>query len=116
MRLRFRQLQVFQNNLRQLTRAENLFRIENLDSHELLTFANIQCNLFIKAKSPALLLAFNQAIDAATAEEIAKLFTEVIIAPEASPDAVRILSAKKNLRLLIAAGLPDPNAQGWLKN
>src|SRR5207237_1869624 len=47
-------------------------------------------------------LAFNQTIDAATADEIAKLFTEVIIAPEASADALQILSAKKNLRLLIA--------------
>src|SRR5207248_3130491 len=59
-------------------------------------------------------LAFNTAIDAATAGEIAKLFTEVIIAPDASVDAQQILSAKKNLRLLIAGGLPDPLASGWL--
>ena len=59
-------------------------------------------------------LAFNQAIDAATADEIAKLFTEVIIAPEVSADAMQILSAKKNLRLLIAGGLPEANARGWL--
>ena len=55
-------------------------------------------------------LAFNQKLDGATAEEISKIFTEVIIAPDADDDAKRILSAKKNLRLLVASGLPDPLA------
>ncbi len=59
-------------------------------------------------------LAFNRSLDAATAELVANLFTEVIIAPEADPDAIRILSAKKNLRLLIAGGLPDPHSKSWL--
>ena len=59
-------------------------------------------------------VAFNQKIDAETAQEIAKLFTEVIIAPDADAEAVRILSAKKNLRLLTAGGLPDARAPGWL--
>jgi len=59
-------------------------------------------------------LAFNAALDGTVAEEIAKLFTEVIIAPEADSDARRILSAKKNLRLLIAGGLPDAKEGGWL--
>jgi phosphoribosylaminoimidazolecarboxamide formyltransferase/IMP cyclohydrolase len=59
------------------------------------------------------ILAFNRKLDGATAEEISKLFTEVIIAPDADADAKRILSAKKNLRLLLAGGLPDPRAQGW---
>ena len=58
-------------------------------------------------------LAFNAALDGKTAEEISKLFTEVIIAPDANDDARRILGAKKNLRLLIAGGLPDPRAPGW---
>ena len=49
-------------------------------------------------------LAFNATLDGETAEEIAKLFTEVIIAPDADQDARRILAAKKNLRLLIAGG------------
>ena len=57
-------------------------------------------------------LAFNKTLDGATAEEIAKLFTEVIIAPDADADARKILSAKKNLRLLTAGGLPDPDAAG----
>ena len=55
-------------------------------------------------------LAFNQKLDGETAEEISKIFTEVIIAPDADDDARRILSSKKNLRLLIAGGLPDPLA------
>ena len=59
------------------------------------------------------ILAFNQTLDGATAEEISKLFTEVIIAPDADDDARRILAAKKNLRLLIAGGLPDPASAGW---
>ncbi len=58
------------------------------------------------------ILAFNRPLDGETAEDIAKLFTEVIIAPDADADARRILSAKKNLRLLIAGGLPDPRAAG----
>jgi phosphoribosylaminoimidazolecarboxamide formyltransferase/IMP cyclohydrolase len=58
------------------------------------------------------ILAFNRTLDGTTAEEISKLFTEVIIAPDADADAKRILSAKKNLRLLIAGGLPDPNTAG----
>ena len=59
-------------------------------------------------------LAFNAPLDGPTAEEISKLFTEVIIAPRADDDARRILGAKKNLRLLIAGGLPDPHASGWV--
>jgi len=57
-------------------------------------------------------LAFNRRLDGPTAEEIAKLFTEVIIAPDADDDARRILSARRNLRLLIAGGLPDPTSEG----
>ncbi len=58
-------------------------------------------------------LAFNRTLDGETAEEIARLFTEVIIAPDADEEARRILSAKKNLRLLIAGGLPDARSTGW---
>ncbi len=57
-------------------------------------------------------LAFNRTLDGATAEEIAKLFTEVIIAPDADADARRILSSRRNLRLLVAGGLPNPAAEG----
>jgi phosphoribosylaminoimidazolecarboxamide formyltransferase / IMP cyclohydrolase len=57
-------------------------------------------------------LAFNRTLDGATAEEIAKIFTEVIIAPDADDDARKILAARKNVRLLVAGGLPDPHAAG----
>ena len=45
-------------------------------------------------------LAFNRAIDAATAEEVAKLFVECIVAPGFDPAALEKFAAKKNLRLL----------------
>ena len=58
------------------------------------------------------IVACNTKLDGATATELAKIFTEVIIAPDADEDARKILSAKKNLRLLIAHGLPDPGTPG----
>jgi phosphoribosylaminoimidazolecarboxamide formyltransferase/IMP cyclohydrolase len=59
-------------------------------------------------------LAFNKTLDGPCAAEISKLFTEVIIAPDADAEARRILSAKKNVRLLIAGGLPDPFEAGTM--
>jgi len=56
------------------------------------------------------IVALNQPLDAATAEAICEIFTEVVIAPGASPEAVAIFAAKKNLRLLTTAALPDPRA------
>ncbi len=58
------------------------------------------------------IIACNRILDGATATELAKIFTEVIIAPDADEDARKILSAKKNLRLLVAHGLPDPTTPG----
>ncbi len=54
------------------------------------------------------IIALNQTLDAATAQEITKIFTEVVIAPDADADAVEIFAAKKNLRLLTTGGLADP--------
>ncbi|MDX2263370.1 MAG: bifunctional phosphoribosylaminoimidazolecarboxamide formyltransferase/IMP cyclohydrolase [Hyphomicrobiales bacterium] len=51
-------------------------------------------------------IALNRRLDAPTAAEIVKLFTEVVIAPDADEDAVAIMAGKKNLRLLLAGGLP----------
>ncbi|AOZ55500.1 phosphoribosylaminoimidazolecarboxamide formyltransferase/IMP cyclohydrolase [Ketogulonicigenium vulgare] len=56
------------------------------------------------------IVALNQPLDAATAEEIVKIFTEVVIAPGASDEARAIFAAKKNLRLLVTDGLPNPQA------
>lgn len=56
------------------------------------------------------IVALNRKLDAATAQEIVKIFTEVVIAPDADDEAKAIFAAKKNLRLLTTAGLPDPAA------
>ncbi|MDE1160224.1 MAG: bifunctional phosphoribosylaminoimidazolecarboxamide formyltransferase/IMP cyclohydrolase [Neorhizobium sp.] len=58
------------------------------------------------------IIALNQLLDAETAEEIVKLFTEVIIAPEVTDEAKAVIAAKKNLRLLVTGGLPDPRSRG----
>jgi phosphoribosylaminoimidazolecarboxamide formyltransferase / IMP cyclohydrolase len=60
------------------------------------------------------IIAFNRPIDVQAAEEIVKIFTEVIIAPGASEAAQKIIAEKKNLRLLVTKGLPDPKAPGLL--
>ena len=56
------------------------------------------------------IVATNRPLDEAVATEIAKIFTEVIIAPGASDAAIAILGAKKNLRLLLTDALPDARA------
>jgi phosphoribosylaminoimidazolecarboxamide formyltransferase / IMP cyclohydrolase len=53
------------------------------------------------------IIAVNRTLDGATATEISKLFTEVIIAPDASEEALSIISAKKNLRLLLLPKLHE---------
>lgn len=58
------------------------------------------------------IVAFNQSLDAATAEEVAKLFAEVVIAPAMSDDALAVLTEKKNLRVLITGDMPDPSVPG----
>lgn len=54
------------------------------------------------------IIAVNRTLDAATAEAIAKLFVEVVIAPEIAPDAAQILARKSALRVLTTGGMPDP--------
>lgn len=56
------------------------------------------------------IIALNRPLDGETAEEIAGIFTEVVIAPGADADALRIFGEKKNLRLLTTGGLADPRA------
>ncbi len=58
------------------------------------------------------IVAVNRTLDRAAAEKIAAIFTEVIIAPDADDAARAVLAKKKNLRLLLAGGLPDPAAPG----
>jgi phosphoribosylaminoimidazolecarboxamide formyltransferase / IMP cyclohydrolase len=56
------------------------------------------------------IIAANREVDAKTAEEINKIFVEIVIAPSFSEEAVKILSQKKNIRILqldnISAKLP----------
>jgi phosphoribosylaminoimidazolecarboxamide formyltransferase/IMP cyclohydrolase len=65
----------------------------------------------------------NGTLDAETAQAITGIFTEVVIAPDATEEAKAVFAAKKNLRLLTTQGLPDPHlarlavrqvAGGWL--
>lgn len=58
------------------------------------------------------IIALNGTLDGDTAREITKVFTEVVIAPDIDTEAQNILSAKKNLRLLLTGGLADPQAVG----
>src|SRR5581483_5037833 len=58
------------------------------------------------------IIALNRTLDADAARAITEIFTEVIIAPDATEEAVAIVGARRNLRLLMAAGLPDPRAAG----
>jgi len=58
------------------------------------------------------IIALNGKLDAEAAKAITEIFTEVIIAPDATDEAIRIVGAKKSLRLLLAGGLPDPRASG----
>ena len=60
------------------------------------------------------IVAVNRPLDAEAARAITGIFTEVIIAPEASEEAIKIIAAKKNLRLLLAGQLPDPRANGFI--
>jgi phosphoribosylaminoimidazolecarboxamide formyltransferase/IMP cyclohydrolase len=60
------------------------------------------------------IVALNGEIDAATAAEIVKIFTEVIVAPAATAEAQQIIAGKKNLRLLLTGALADPRAEGLM--
>jgi len=58
------------------------------------------------------IVALNRTLEAEAARAITEIFTEVIIAPDATAEAIAIIGAKKNLRLLLAGGLPDARAAG----
>ena len=58
------------------------------------------------------IIALNGTLDGETAEQICSIFTEVVIAPDATDEAKEIFAAKKNLRLLTTGGLPDVRTGG----
>lgn len=89
------------------------------------SFANAFSNAFDCDRTSAFggIVALNGTLDGDTARAISEIFTEVVIAPDATDEAKEVFSAKKNLRLLTTGGLPDPNAAklavrqvsgGWL--
>ena len=58
------------------------------------------------------IVAVNRPLDAATAEAITGIFTEVVVAPDADEAARSVFARKKNLRLLLTGELPDPARGG----
>jgi phosphoribosylaminoimidazolecarboxamide formyltransferase/IMP cyclohydrolase len=58
------------------------------------------------------IVAVNRPLDGLTAEAIADIFTEVVVAPEADDAAKAVFARKKNLRLLLTDELPDPARGG----
>jgi phosphoribosylaminoimidazolecarboxamide formyltransferase / IMP cyclohydrolase len=60
------------------------------------------------------IVAANRTLDAEAAKAITGIFTEVIIAPDATDEAIAIVAAKKNLRLLLTGALPNPRARDIL--
>ena len=58
------------------------------------------------------IVAVNREIDADAAEEIVKIFTEVIVAPSITEKARAIFEQKKNLRVPLTGGLADPKSKG----
>jgi len=58
------------------------------------------------------IVAVNVPLDGPTAEAICEIFTEVVVAPDADEAALAAFARKKNLRLLLTGGLPDPRRGG----
>jgi len=56
-------------------------------------------------------IAANRPVTAAMAEQVAPVFTEVVVAPDFEPEAVEILTQKKNVRLLRVAGTPQAGVE-----
>jgi phosphoribosylaminoimidazolecarboxamide formyltransferase/IMP cyclohydrolase len=60
------------------------------------------------------IVALNRELDAAAAEEMAKIFLEVVIAPSISAEAAAVFAAKPNVRLLVTGAMPDRNEKRML--
>ncbi len=53
------------------------------------------------------IISVNRPLDLATAQQIGDLFVEIVAAPAYESDALKFLQRKKNLRILLATGLPE---------
>jgi phosphoribosylaminoimidazolecarboxamide formyltransferase/IMP cyclohydrolase len=58
------------------------------------------------------IIAVNRPLDRTSAEAMTRIFTEVVIAPDADEEARAVFAARKNLRLLLCGELPDPARPG----
>jgi phosphoribosylaminoimidazolecarboxamide formyltransferase/IMP cyclohydrolase len=58
------------------------------------------------------IVAVNRTLDGPAADKIAKILTEVIVAPDADAAAIAAVARRRNLRLLLTGGMPDPLAPG----
>jgi phosphoribosylaminoimidazolecarboxamide formyltransferase / IMP cyclohydrolase len=58
------------------------------------------------------IVAVNRTLDSQAAEKIAAILTEVIVAPDADDAAIAAVARRRNLRLLLTGGMPDPLAPG----
>jgi phosphoribosylaminoimidazolecarboxamide formyltransferase/IMP cyclohydrolase len=56
-------------------------------------------------------IAANGTVTRAAAEQIAEVFTEVVVAPAYEPEALEVLSRKKNIRLLVVEGAPSAGVE-----
>jgi phosphoribosylaminoimidazolecarboxamide formyltransferase/IMP cyclohydrolase len=56
-------------------------------------------------------IAANREVDLTMAEQVAQVFTEVVVAPSFTADALAVLTAKKNVRLLRLPHIPGPGAE-----
>ena len=60
------------------------------------------------------IVAVNRTLDGPAAKKIAAILTEVIVAPDADDAAVAAVARRKNLRLLLTGGMPDPLEPGMM--
>lgn len=60
------------------------------------------------------IVAINSKLTAQLATELVKIFLEVVVAPEVEDDALAILSAKPNVRVLATGSMPDPRQKRLL--
>src|SRR5699024_10854542 len=56
------------------------------------------------------IIACNREVDKATAEQMAEIFLEIVMAPSFSKEAIEVLTQKKNIRLLALSGMEESDS------
>ncbi|MFP5487740.1 MAG: bifunctional phosphoribosylaminoimidazolecarboxamide formyltransferase/IMP cyclohydrolase [Acidimicrobiia bacterium] len=72
------------------------------DPTDPITDAYVKANACDPVSAFGGIVAVNRTVTHATAESLAGVFTEVVVAPDFEPDALEVLLAKKNLRVITA--------------